>query len=77
VNTIRRPRRRPRLESINFRTLWWLVGFEASYLVWCRYKNGASVNTTARASYWSYHRVTWRHVTRRILATYPKLRELP
>lgn len=28
-NTIRRPRSRPRVKSVNFRALWWLVAREA------------------------------------------------
>lgn len=33
-NTIRRPRRRPRVKSVNFRALWWLVRWEACWAVW-------------------------------------------
>jgi hypothetical protein len=29
MNTIRRPRARPRVRSVNFRTLWWLLVREA------------------------------------------------
>lgn len=32
-NTIRRPRRRPRVKSVNFRALWWLVHREVCFLV--------------------------------------------
>lgn len=33
MNTIRRPRRRPRLDSVNFRTFYWLVRMEAAFQV--------------------------------------------
>jgi len=29
-NTIRRPRKRPRVRSMNFRSLWWLIQREAA-----------------------------------------------
>lgn len=32
MNTIRRPRKRPRVTSSNLRAFWWLVAREAS---WC------------------------------------------
>ncbi len=34
MNTIRRPRKRPRVKSVSFKTLWWLVVREAAALVW-------------------------------------------
>lgn len=33
MNTIRRPRKRPRKDSMSFRTLGWLLVREASYVV--------------------------------------------
>lgn len=33
MNSIGRPRRRPRKHSVSFRTLWWLVAHEASFAV--------------------------------------------
>lgn len=33
MNTIRRPRRRPRVRSVNFRTLWWLLKREAALCI--------------------------------------------
>lgn len=33
MNTLRRPRRRPRVESVNFRTLWWVLAREAAWRV--------------------------------------------
>lgn len=33
-NTIRRPRKRPRVTSVNFRTLGWLIRREAAAAVW-------------------------------------------
>lgn len=32
-NTIRRPRKRPRKRSSNFRSLWWLVRQEAAFQI--------------------------------------------
>ncbi len=32
-NTIRHPRKRPRVKSVNFRSLWWLITREAAWLV--------------------------------------------
>ncbi len=37
MNTIQRPRRRPRVRSVNFRALWWLVVREAAWCVACRH----------------------------------------
>ena len=31
MNSIRRPRNRPRVKSVNFRSLWWLVTLEAAF----------------------------------------------
>lgn len=33
MNSIRRPRRRPRVRSVNFRTLWWVLAREAAFAV--------------------------------------------
>jgi len=33
MNTIRRPRKRPRVKSVNFRTLWWLLVREAYWSI--------------------------------------------
>jgi hypothetical protein len=33
MNTLRQPRQRPRVESVNFRTLWWLLRRESYYVV--------------------------------------------
>jgi len=34
MNSIRRPRRRPRKLSVNFRTLWWVIQREAFIRIW-------------------------------------------
>jgi len=46
VNSIRRPRRRPRVRSCNFRSLWWLVAREAAWVV----VTGSYVGTFAAGS---------------------------
>lgn len=33
-NTIRTPRKRPRVRSLNWRALWWLIATEALYTAW-------------------------------------------
>lgn len=35
MNSIRRPRRRPRVESVSFRTLWWVLVREAVHRMQC------------------------------------------
>lgn len=38
-NTIRSPRRRLRVRSLNWRSLWWLIKWEASYQLYCRHES--------------------------------------
>lgn len=47
-NTIRRPRSRPRVESCNFRSLWWLVRMEAALRI--RYPRAVESETDDRCS---------------------------
>ena len=35
--SIRKPRGRPRVRSVNFRTLWWLLRVEATWRICYRY----------------------------------------
>lgn len=47
-NSIRRPRKRPRVTSCNFRALWWLVRMEAAFLIRCPWARGAGIAEVKR-----------------------------
>jgi hypothetical protein len=65
------------LVLLDFRVLWWLVAFEASYQVYRRWKSGPATPGIGRAAYWRTHRQGWREWTARALETYAQLRRLP
>lgn len=46
MNTIRRRRRRPRVDSVNFRTVWWVLQHEAALRI---------LHPTAVGSTWEPH----------------------
>jgi len=48
MNSIRRPRRRPRGQSVNFRSLWWVVLREAALRVCYRSSIGTAADVQAR-----------------------------
>lgn len=48
MNSIRRPRRRPRIGSVNFRTLWWVLTREAVLRIAYPLSLGAPTERQAR-----------------------------
>jgi len=60
MNTIKRPRKRPRDTSVNFRTLWWLVAYEAAFLVLRRWWAIDRLEPLTRATYAQLWPDTWR-----------------
>jgi hypothetical protein len=50
VNTIRKPRKRPRKNSVNFDTFWWLLAHEAAYRVLFNHVKPGGFERDARAS---------------------------
>ncbi len=49
MNSIRRPRSRPRVQSCNFHSLWWLVTREACWQILCRHASYTDTPWTRRA----------------------------
>jgi hypothetical protein len=76
-NSIQRPRQRPRVESVNFRTLWWLAAFEAAYRMECAFWTLKLGGPLSRDAYWTALRCSWRQRGQRHLARRPELRFLP
>lgn len=76
MNSIRQPRRRPRVTSVNFRTLWWLVRCEAAYHVDHAWFSTLRFPPRSRREWlWCYtpHRWMW---ALRLVEKHPELRRL-
>lgn len=77
MNTIKRPRRRPRVDSVNFRALGWLVTREAALRVIAPYAIGGPNESTARADLVSVPTETIQRRVRRWLNFRPDRRISP
>jgi hypothetical protein len=73
---INHPRRRPRVESVIFRDLWWLVRMEALYMITC---HGVPYHDQQgwRKHLFLKHRDRSRQVGEAILVKIPSRRFLP
>lgn len=49
MNSLRKPRKRPRKNSVNFDTLWWLLAHEAAVYVLFNHSAGGPFDRAARA----------------------------
>jgi hypothetical protein len=74
--SIREPRGRPRVRSVNFRTLWWLVRREAMVAIWFRPMVGARYTHTLEAVL-SHHPYKCPSCTMVHLERYPERRYYP
>lgn len=67
MNSIRRPRRRPRVTSVNFRTLWWLVAFEAAYQIEAEWWRLCARGVLSRTEFMFDRLHSWRRRASRLL----------
>jgi len=77
MNSIRRPRRRPRVQSVNFRTLWWVLLREAVLRVAYPSSIGAASEGSARNSCSSSDSARIRWLGEHILLARPERRYFP
>ena len=75
-NTVRRPRKRPRVRSYNFRTLGWLIRREAAWLI-LRGSPSWEDRQVSRGSFAQYRTDVLARQATRILWALPKRRYYP
>lgn len=76
MNSIKRPRKRPRVRSVNFRVLWWLIAREAAWsILW----PGAGPARRPEARHWLVTAGTGylRRFCERFLREHPQRRYYP
>lgn len=72
--SIRRPRKRPRVASVNFRVLWWLVAQEAAYQLWRASWTGLRTSPDSRETYVLLRSRYWRRAALQRLKRVPAFR---
>lgn len=77
MNSVRRPRRRPRDRSVNFRTLWWVLLREAAVRVCYRRSMGTGAEHQARLACSGRESAVIRKITEGILRERPERRYFP
>ena len=77
MNTIRRPRRRPRVDSLNFRTCWWLIAYEAAYQVLRHSWSLHNTSALTRSDFVALWPKSWRATTSKLLRRHAGFRILP
>lgn len=77
MNTLRRPRKRPREDSISFRTLWWLLRCEARLAIWCASFSWSWPDSMRRKAVLELHPYKCPECSRRRMDLRPETRYVP
>jgi len=77
MNTIRRARRRPRVDSLSFRTCWWLIAYEAAFRIMSGHWSLHRVEPLTRRDFVEVWPKSWRTRAARILRADARWRFLP
>jgi hypothetical protein len=77
MNSIRRPRRRPRIGSVNFKSLWWVLTREAVIRVAYPAVMNTPSEDRARATCVGHETADIRRLGEAILRARPERREWP
>lgn len=77
MNTIRKARRRPRVRSVNFKTLGWLIRREAAWRILRHFTGATEISGGARADFVQLTTRAADRAARRRLAADPVARYYP
>lgn len=77
MNTIRKPRARPRVDSVNFRTFFWLLRVESAFMVYRTWYETASRDHFGRERVPMDRTAIFVARSLKLTRTYTRLRRLP